>query len=124
MNRSPSPCSRSFASIRLSNSRDRCSSLARSKCTLLHESTSLIRIGVLSAARYNCTLNLGHCSRDPVRSRLRKLAQKECAVNQDYRDMFVSALLVGTHPESRLLLHSVFKKQGWRLHEASDRKRA
>lgn len=45
-------------------------------------------------------------------------------MNQDYRDLFVSALLVGSHPESRLLLHSVFKKQGWRLHEASDRKRA
>lgn len=45
-------------------------------------------------------------------------------MNQDYRDLFVSALLVGCHPESRLLLHAVFKKQGWRLHEASDRKRA
>ncbi|HEY1240331.1 MAG TPA: response regulator [Bryobacteraceae bacterium] len=45
-------------------------------------------------------------------------------MNQDYRDLFVSALLVGNRPENRLLLHAVFKKQGWRLHEAADRKRA
>lgn len=45
-------------------------------------------------------------------------------MNQDNRDLLVSALLVGSHPESRLLLHEVFKKQGWRLYEASGRRRA
>jgi len=36
----------------------------------------------------------------------------------------LSALLVGEYQDDRLILHEVFKKFGWRLFEARDRKRA
>ena len=45
-------------------------------------------------------------------------------MSREVRDLFVSALLVGGCPESRLLLHEVFRNRSWRLHEAPDRRRA
>src|SRR5580658_3319905 len=36
----------------------------------------------------------------------------------------VSALLVGDYESDRFLVHEVFKKLGWRLFEAKDRRRA
>ncbi|MGA3238352.1 MAG: response regulator [Bryobacteraceae bacterium] len=40
------------------------------------------------------------------------------------RDSDVCALLVGEYEVDRFLVHEVFKKHGWRLFEARDRKRA
>ena len=37
---------------------------------------------------------------------------------------FLSTLLVGPDPESRLVMLEIFRRAGWRLHEARDRKRA
>jgi DNA-binding response OmpR family regulator len=42
----------------------------------------------------------------------------------DHRDNRVCALLVGEYPESRLLLHEVFRDAGWKLIEAKGRKQA
>jgi len=36
---------------------------------------------------------------------------------------FVSALMVGDYEEDRLLLHDIFRRLGWRLFEARDRRR-
>lgn len=40
------------------------------------------------------------------------------------RENTVSALLVGEYVNDRLLVHEVFRKSGWRLFEARDRRRA
>ncbi len=40
------------------------------------------------------------------------------------REQSVSALLVGAYEKDRLLIHEIFRKPGWRLFEAQDRKRA
>jgi DNA-binding response OmpR family regulator len=45
-------------------------------------------------------------------------------VSQKVRPDFICALLVGAEPESRLMLHNVFRDAGWRLYQASDRKQA
>ncbi|HUK16090.1 MAG TPA: response regulator [Bryobacteraceae bacterium] len=37
---------------------------------------------------------------------------------------FVSALMVGEYENDRMLVHDVFRKLGWRLSEACDRRRA
>jgi len=37
---------------------------------------------------------------------------------------FVSALMVGEYDGDRILVHDVFRKLGWRLFEARDRRRA
>jgi DNA-binding response OmpR family regulator len=37
---------------------------------------------------------------------------------------FVSALLVGEYENDRMLVHDVFRRAGWRLFEARDRRRA
>jgi DNA-binding response OmpR family regulator len=37
---------------------------------------------------------------------------------------FVSALMVGEYENDRMLVHDVFRKLGWRLFEACDRRRA
>lgn len=39
-------------------------------------------------------------------------------------DHVVSALLIGDYEIDRLLLHDIFRSQGWRLFEARDRRRA
>ena len=45
-------------------------------------------------------------------------------MKQESSDAFICALLVNTDPEGRLLMHEIFRKAGWRLYEAGDRKRA
>ena len=40
------------------------------------------------------------------------------------RTDFISALLVGAEPQSRLVILETFREAGWRLHEARDRKGA
>ena len=40
------------------------------------------------------------------------------------RTDFISALLVGAEPQSRLVILEIFREAGWRLHEARDRKGA
>jgi len=40
------------------------------------------------------------------------------------RDQAVSALAVGEYESDRLLLHEIFRRCGWRLFEARDRRRA
>lgn len=45
-------------------------------------------------------------------------------MSQPSRQCFLCALLVGAGPESRLVMLDVFRKAGWRLREASDRKHA
>jgi len=45
-------------------------------------------------------------------------------MNDLRREMPVSALLVGEFAEERLLLQDIFRKCGWRLLEASSRRRA
>ena len=40
------------------------------------------------------------------------------------REMPISALLVGEYSAERLLVHDIFRKCGWRLFEAPDRRRA
>jgi|SRR5581483_5156085 len=42
----------------------------------------------------------------------------------DAREMPVSALLIGEYATERLLVHEIFRKCGWRLFEARDRKHA
>jgi DNA-binding response OmpR family regulator len=37
---------------------------------------------------------------------------------------FVSALLVGEYENDRMMVHDVFRRAGWRLFEARDRRRA
>lgn len=39
-------------------------------------------------------------------------------------DHSVSALLVGAYEKDRLLVHDIFRKYGWRLFEARDRRKA
>lgn len=39
-------------------------------------------------------------------------------------DGFVSALMVGEYDSDRMLVHDLFRKLGWRLFEARDRRRA
>ena len=39
-------------------------------------------------------------------------------------NVFVCALLAGDYPQSRLLIHEVFRSAGWRLYEAKARRQA
>jgi DNA-binding response OmpR family regulator len=40
------------------------------------------------------------------------------------REHTVSALLIGAYEKDRLLVHEIFRKSGWRLFEAHDRRKA
>lgn len=40
------------------------------------------------------------------------------------QERFVSAVMVGEYETDRMLVHDVFRKLGWRLFEARDRRRA
>jgi len=44
-------------------------------------------------------------------------------MNGPIQDGFVSALMVGEYENDRMLVHDIFRKLGWRLFEAGDRRR-
>lgn len=45
-------------------------------------------------------------------------------MSHENRSDFLSALLVGADPESRFVMLDVFRRAGWRLHQARNRKGA
>lgn len=45
-------------------------------------------------------------------------------MNDSVQEGFVSALMVGEFDSDRMLVHDLFRKLGWRLFEARDRRRA
>ncbi len=45
-------------------------------------------------------------------------------MEQTSREHTVSALLIGAYEKDRLLVHEIFRKFGWRLFEARDRRKA